>query len=350
MPMSGASVLGTRLRRSESGESSGGEHRARRTLAPVPFGGLDSVGAGNEGASRSSAQDTVRCPDAGGDDGMSVDFDSPIVQAGAVFAVVGGSLYVAALVANKSLGDVFLELGSACLTGGAIAVVVFLLQQAVNEDAVERENAAKEQRQFQTQLLMTANLRGFDPPPQDRGVSNVGRAQCPKDPIQTRLKGAYFASKTLDGARFDGLDLRNTNFRGASLVGATFRCAVLEGATLISANLRAADLSGARLDGADLRGASLQDAVIAAVKRRRWDGVKVNTRTCWPAGFLTAYADVRSALRVWAVRSSRPNLTDLRETYGHICGEDEVITTAGDLVPEPHSDIPRAQGEQDRSP
>jgi hypothetical protein len=197
-------------------------------------------------------------------DHMPVDPQSPVFQAAAVFLLLGLVFYVGALFGDKSVGDIALQLGNGCVTGGAVAIVVFLLQSAEADKRAKRDKALDLERQFQTQLLMTANLSGFDPPPKHRGVDATGEPVC-RPVIGTPLRGAYLASKTLDGARLDALDLRSTNFRGASLRGVTFRCAQLSRASLLSADLSQADLSGSHLANADLRGASLREAKIADV-------------------------------------------------------------------------------------
>ena len=99
-------------------------------------------------------------------------------------------LYLGALKGDKTVGEVALQLGNACVTGGAIAIVVVFLQTIEAEKTAKREKALEAEQQFQTQLLMTANLAGFDPPPKDRGVAYTGTGECPSA-IRTQLRGSY---------------------------------------------------------------------------------------------------------------------------------------------------------------
>lgn len=271
---------------------------------------------------------------------MTIDPQSPVFQAAAVFLLLGLAFYIGALTGDKSVGDVALQLGNACVTGGAVAIVVFFLQSSEAEKAAQRDKALESERQFQTQLLMTANLAGFDPPPKERGVNTTGAPVCPAV-IRTPLRGGYLASKTLDGARLDALDLRSTDFRGASLRGVTFRCAQLSHARLLSADLSQADLSGSQLANADLRGASLHEAEIADVAD--WTEAKVNTRTCWPDGFLTRHPAIRDQLSIRKMEVGASG--ELASTYGHVCQSAFVIFQDGVQRAVPSTLIPRAEGE-----
>ena len=267
-----------------------------------------------------------------------------LLGAAGAFLVVGLFMYGRAMsgrdkAKRKSLNDVCLEAGNACITGGAVALAVVFLQLLIDEGN-ERQKAEQE---LQTQLLMTADLSGFDPPPRDRGQIRDarGRISCDQsrvDDAELRLRTRYLTAKRLNGARLDGLHLQGAKLRDAQLRGATLACANLESTELLGADLAYADLGGSRLAGADLRSASLQFARLDGVE---WQGKgargpKVNGRTCWPPGALLGqsaagpeHSDaVLERLRSRGVEPRRMAPANER-LYGHICGTTTMITEEG---------------------
>lgn len=209
--------------------------------------------------------------------------------------------------------DVCRDLANACVTGGFLALAVGALQfsaDLANDRERDRQGRvdrlAQDQRDFQTRLLLTADLSGFAPTRKDE-----------------RQLPTYLAAKTLNGARFDGLSLRGTSFRDAKLRGATFVGAHLRGVDLTHADLTAADLSRATLADVDLRNASLHSTRIADV--RRWSRVKVDAGTCWPL------AQVPAGARGHLLIMGRP-AAGQPPAYGHQCGKPGTLVTPGGVV------------------
>jgi hypothetical protein len=238
---------------------------------------------------------------------------------------------------------VWLGLGNALFAGGALALILVILQQSVSNE-IDRARADSE---FQTRISLSADLRGFDPVGGVRtewtGHGCVLRRGTATDAQHLNsLEGWSFNAKNLEGARLDGMGLRDTSFRDARLVGATFICADLAGANLQRANLDGALLSGANLAKADMRGARLGGAIWDV---SNWEHATVDVSTCWPKQ------------GPWGANPAGQWMKDnqLRATswgawppsYGHFCNDrsqGEVIYDSGIRV---EKNVPPAMGRTD---
>lgn len=218
----------------------------------------------------------------------------------------------------KTGSDVWLGVGNALLAGGALALVLFILQQSFRDD-VDR---ARGETEFLSRVAMTADLTGFDPPPTARTSWTGGRCVAPTgadsddERAVKRLAGWSLAAKDLEGARLDGMRLEGTSFRDARLVGATLTCADMREANLQRADLHGAVLTGADLSRADLRGARLDGAIWDV---RRWGGARVDLSTCWPSSGPWR----REPRGRWMKeRGIEPRTLGTRgRAYGHLCDD-----------------------------
>jgi len=83
----------------------------------------------------------------------------------------------------KTWGDIALGIGNGLFAGAAVAIAVFTFQQGLR-DQIDR---ATKRSAFKTQVVLSSNLTGFDPP-----VHRPGFQECHLDPrfAQRRRRGA----------------------------------------------------------------------------------------------------------------------------------------------------------------
>lgn len=108
---------------------------------------------------------------------------------------------------------------------------------SLRPEQVERFRAAKDYASYRGKVVLSADLRGWEP--------------------ATKVLGAL-ALKNCDlcGAKLAGCDLRGVNLSLSDL----------RGADLAGADLRGGDLEGANFSGADLRGADLSGTALSATR------------------------------------------------------------------------------------
>lgn len=204
------------------------------------------------------------------------------------------------------VGELATDVGVALMTGAIVGLVLFVAQDAVEEDRfvrdVRRDNVrfvrevasqpTSRVKPFAGLDLRDALLIGLDLSDADFSVADLTgagllRANLTKAQLfQADLTDAVLSNANLNGANLNGADLTgayltDTNLTGAQLGFADLTNADLVGADLTGADLTAADLAGAHLresaDNPDDRDANLTGADLSSVH--------YDESTEWPEGF-----------------------------------------------------------------
>jgi hypothetical protein len=176
-----------------------------------------------------------------------------------------------------------IPMGIALITSGSLALLVWLLQAAVEDaanaeqEAVRAEQEAEEEAARAEQeearagqaISLTSSISGFNPQDLPPGVE---------------LREINFNGKTLHAAQLQGAILPGKDFQDAVLTRANLNGVDLSRANLLGADLTDSELSGANLERADLRSARFEHAFIESAESLKH--AKVNALTCWPQAFL----------------------------------------------------------------
>jgi hypothetical protein len=244
--------------------------------------------------------------------------EAPDIQVIWYTLLAGGVLALAGIGLLFSGKPALQDLGSTLMTGSAVTLAVFGLQlysdQNSREIEARREAGARQiearreaqarqiaaKSDFRLAIAVAPDLSGFEPE------------------MKNWLQGLYLGRKVLDGVNFDDQNLEDVVFQDASLQAAHLHDAILRGANALNADFFEADLRGADLTGADLRFAKFEAAFVEFAKSFR--GAKVNSETCWPAGFLQT--DLAAQLK--PMRTSYPDdRPDESPSKGHVCDSNE---------------------------
>lgn len=247
---------------------------------------------------------------------------------GILAAIVGAGGLILCVVAVLPKGEpswrqLLLQLGNALITGGAVAIAIFLLQHNVTA-AADRETRLSD---LEVRLLMTSDLAGYDPGPKDpnRDIVNGRCGESIKVREQHTLLEPFLAGKILDDANFNGLNLKRANFQDAHLRGTFFHCALLEHADFIGATLTVAEMQHAELGGAKLQAAHIEDVALPERQELTADvaahgRLQVNVNTCWSENDWQWLAPIaRQVLDPRGV--SEPGVAHEVVAYGQRCGD-----------------------------
>src|SRR4051794_25885511 len=97
-----------------------------------------------------------------------------------VCLISGAGFYWQAVRKGKALGDVLLGTANALHSAGAPAHVIFFLQPSVRDQAEKTRSCAD----YQTQVLLAADLTGFSPAPLPARRKSYHNGKC-NDPHQS---------------------------------------------------------------------------------------------------------------------------------------------------------------------
>jgi uncharacterized protein YjbI with pentapeptide repeats len=158
-----------------------------------------------------------------------------LLGTGLCLAAVAGGAYLLSS-AGSAEQSTKAQLGSGLVTGGVIALVLFVAESMREVRMVQ----ATQRQAFLIQLSLSRNFVGADLRGQDlRGLS---------------FRGKDLRNVLLQGCNLNDVDLSYADLRGANLVSASMRGARLDLADLRLADVRGADLSDSQLNGIDARG------------------------------------------------------------------------------------------------
>ncbi|MGH9248334.1 MAG: pentapeptide repeat-containing protein [Acidimicrobiales bacterium] len=204
------------------------------------------------------------------------------------------------------VGELATDVGVALMTGAIVGLVLFVAQDAVEEDRfvrdVRRDNVrfvrevasqpASRAKPFAGLDLRDALLIGLDLSDADLSFADLTGAGLLRANLtdaslsNADLTGASLSNANLTGANLAGADLTDANLRDANLTGTELGFADLTNADLVGADLTGADLTAADLTGADLsESAANPDDRDANLTGADLNLVHYDESTEWPDGF-----------------------------------------------------------------